>query len=153
MKLPRWPLWRWTVTHQILILVAVSILAAQAAGLIVALTLPQRPLAGVAIEQASARIRDAVRHVSAAQGQDAQREARDASDRRLQFTVLDSPPPAPARPDGYSARLAQALGMPADSVRAEFGPGPRRGGRRGPPPGALPPESQGQAGPPVKSVV
>src|SRR6185312_12444763 len=79
MKLPRWPLWRWTVTHQILILVAVSVLAAQVSGLIVALTLPQRPLPGVAIEQAGARIRDAVRHVSAAQqGVDAEHEAREA---------------------------------------------------------------------------
>ena len=40
MRIPRWPLWRWTVSHQILILVAVSVLAAQVSGLIVALTLP-----------------------------------------------------------------------------------------------------------------
>jgi signal transduction histidine kinase len=172
MKLPRWPLWRWTVTHQILILVAVSILGAQVAGLIVALTLPQRPLAGVTIEQASVRrIRDAVRHVSAAQGQDAEREAREASDRRLVFSVIQGPPPQ--QQDGFSFRLAQALGMPADSVRVEFGPGGRRGGRRGPPPdgfargqppgaepppGPAPPEGFGQpppapeAAPPQPSV-
>src|ERR1700755_3471918 len=69
MRLPpwRWPLWRWTVSHQVLILVAVSILAAQAAGLIVALTLPQRPLAELAVEQTTDRVKDAVRHVSMAQ--------------------------------------------------------------------------------------
>lgn len=134
MRLPlrRWPLWRWTVSHQILILVAVSVLAAQVSGLVVALTMPQRPLAGLAVEQATDRIRDAVRHVSAAEGEDAVREARSLSDRRLVFTVLDRAPPA--RRDPFSARLAQALGMPADNVRVEFGPGQRLGFRRGPGP-------------------
>jgi signal transduction histidine kinase len=131
MKLPRWPLWRWTLSHQILILVAVSVLAAQAAGLIVALTLPQRPLAGLTIDQVSDRIKDAVRHVSADPAQDAAREARSLSDRRLVFTVLDKPPQLQPQ-DPLSARAAQTLGLPEDSVRLEFGPGPRRGGRRGP---------------------
>jgi signal transduction histidine kinase len=152
LRLWRWPLWRWTVSHQILILVAVSILAAQAAGLIVLLTLPQRPLADMAIEQATDRIKDAVRHVSAAEGgDDALREARSLSDRRLVFTVLDrlpQPPPQQAQRDPFSVRMAQALGMPADSVRVEFGPGPRRGGRRGPPANGAPPGPQGEGGPP-----
>jgi signal transduction histidine kinase len=163
MRLPpwRWPLWRWTVSHQILILVAVSVLAAQVSGLIVALTLPQRPLAGVAMEQASDRIKDAVHHVSAAKGEDAAREARTLSDRRLVFTVVDQPPRL--RQDPASIRLAQSLGLPADDVRVEFGPGGRRGPRRGPqvdgpaegqpgpPPGADPQTPQGaepQPGPP-----
>ncbi len=147
MRLPRWPLWRWTVSHQILILVAVSVLAAQAAGLVVALTMPQRPLAGVALDQATDRIKDAVRHVSAAEGQDdAVHEARTLSDRRLVFTVLDRSPTT--QQDPFSARLAQALGMPADSVRADFGPGgPRRGGRRGQGPDGFGPNGFGQ-GPP-----
>jgi signal transduction histidine kinase len=134
--------WRWTVSHQVLILVAMSILAAQAAGLIVALTLPQRPLAGVAVEQATERIKYAVRQVSAARGEDVAREARVLSDRRLVFSVVDQPPPG--RQDLFSVRLAQALGMPADDVRVDFGPGQRRG-RRGPPPGGFVP---GQPVPP-----
>ncbi|MGZ3274191.1 MAG: HAMP domain-containing sensor histidine kinase [Caulobacteraceae bacterium] len=148
MRLPlwRWPLWRWTVSHQILILVAVSVLAAQVSGLIVALTLPQRPLATLAIEQASDRIKDAVQHLSTTQGADAAREARALSDRRLVFTVLDLPPAATTRQDAISARLAQALGMPADSVRVDFGPGgPRRGGRRGPGPNGFGPGTSGQS--------
>jgi len=167
MKLPfrRWPLWQWTVSHQVLILVAVSILAAQATGLIVALTLPQRPFATLAIdEQATYRIKDAVRHVSGAEsGADAMREARSLSDRRLVFTVLDRPPQGlqgqglqgqslqgqrPQAPqDQFSARMAQALGLPADSVMVQFGPGQRRGGRRGPPPDGSAQGQQGQAGP------
>jgi len=54
------------------------------------------------------------------------------SDRRLVFSVLDQPPSA-TEVSPFSDRLAQALGLPVDSVRVEFGPGgPRRGGRRGP---------------------
>jgi signal transduction histidine kinase len=150
-RLPRWPLWRWTVSHQILILVAVSILAAQATGLIVALTLPQRPFATLAIDdQATYRIKDAVRHVSgAAAGADAMREARSLSDRRLVFTVLDRPPQGlQSQQDPFSARMAQALGLPADSVMVQFGRGQRRGGgRRGPPPDGPPPGQQVLAGP------
>lgn len=131
MRLPRLTLWRWTVSHEILILVAVSILAAQISGLVVALTMPQRPLAELAIDQASDRIKDAVSHVSAAADPGAAREAaRSLSDRRLVFTVTDQGPSG--QPDPFSARMAQALGMPAGSVRAQFGPGERRGGRRGP---------------------
>jgi len=130
----RWPLWRWTVSHQVLILVAVSILAAQAAGLIVALTLPQRPLAGLTIDQVSDRIKDAVSHVSVAEGQEAAREARSLSDRRLVFSVVDQAPSL--LQDPIAARAAEALGMPEDSVRVDFGPGPRRG-RRGPGPGGF----------------
>jgi signal transduction histidine kinase len=145
----RLPLWRWTVSHQILILVAVSVLAAQAAGLIVALTLPQRPLAGLALEQTTDRIKDALRHVSAADSQDAAREAaRALSDRRLVFTVLDRAPPAQlAQRDPFSVRTAQTLGMPEDDVQVEFGPG-RRGGRRGPPPNGSTQGQPGQSGPP-----
>ena len=147
-RLPHWTIWRWTVSHQILILVAVSVLAAQAAGLIVALTLPQRPLATLAIDQATDRIKDAVRHVSgAADGEDAAREARSLSDRRLVFTVLDRPP-GQTQPDPFSARMAQTLGLPADSVHAEFGLGQRRGGRRGPGPDGFGPGQPGQPGRP-----
>jgi two-component system OmpR family sensor kinase len=151
MRLPlrQWPFWRWTVSHQILILVAASILAAQAAGLIVLLSLPARPPGGVPMEQAFPRIRDAVRHVSAAGEEDAVREARTASDRRLVFSVVDDPPPA--APDPFSARLAQmaaqSLGLPADEVRVvDLGPGPdgRRYVRRFPPAG----EGQPDLGPP-----
>lgn len=128
----RSPFWRWTVSHQILILVAVSILAAQAAGLIVLLTLPSRPPGGVPMDQAFPRIKDAVRHVGAAgSAAEAAREARMASDRRLLFNVVDDPPPALADP--FSIRLAdqaaQSLGAAADSVRVvDLGSGP--GGRR-----------------------
>jgi signal transduction histidine kinase len=146
MRLPLWrsSLWRWTVTHQILILVALSILAAQATGLIVLLTLPQRPLAGVAIEQAAERIKDVARHVSVAQGPEAAREARARSDRRLVFSLLDRPPTS--QRDPVSRRLARILGMPADNVRVEFGPGARRPIRRGPGPDPSPPPQPGQPG-------
>ena len=147
----RLPLWRWTVSYQILILVAVSILAAQAAGLIVLLNLPPRPPGGLAIEQVVDRIKDAVRHVSTAQGADAAREARTASDRRLVFTVVDAPPAAAQDP--FAARsaesVAQSLGMSPDDVRVlDFGPGPggRRFPRREAPPSDEPPPGEG--GPP-----
>ena len=148
MRLPRWPLWRWTVSHEILILVAVSVLAAQVAGLIVALTLPQRPIAGLTVEQATDRIKDAIRHVGGApDAEDAAREVRSLSDRRLVFSVLERPP-AQTQPDPLSARMAQTLGLPAGAVRAEFGPGQRRGGRRGPGPDGFAPGQPGQPGGP-----
>jgi two-component system OmpR family sensor kinase len=131
----RLPAWRWTVGHQILLLVAVSILAAQAAGLVVLLTLPPRPPAPVAMDQALERIRETVRLVSAAQGSDAVHEARAASDRRLVFTVLPTPPPALQDPfaQRFGPALAQALGMPADDVRmVEIAPRPGRGPQSGP---------------------
>ena len=150
----RWSFWRWTVSHQVLILVAVSILAAQAAGLIVLLTLPSRPLGGVPMEQAIGRIKDAVRHVSTADDEEASREARTASDRRLMFNVVDVAPPA--LQDPFSLRMAQiaaqSLGLPAQSVRVvEFGPGPggRRFTGRFPPPDGQSPLGQGPGqGPP-----
>jgi signal transduction histidine kinase len=127
----RWPFWRWTVSHQILILVAVSILAAQAAGLIVLLKMPARPT-GVAMEQALGRIRDAIRHVGVANDAGAVREARTASDRRLIFTVTDTPPPALQDPFSirFAGAAAQSLGLAPDSVRmVDSGPGRRFGGR------------------------
>jgi two-component system OmpR family sensor kinase len=159
MRLPiwRWPVLRWTVGHQILILVAVSILAAQAAGLVVLLTLPQRPLGGVTVEQAASRIKDAVRHVSQAQGAEAAREARIASDRRLVFDLVDDPPPPREDPFAtrYAQMAAQSLGLPADSVRVvEFGPGPgpgpagRRFARRLPQPDQRLDQAIGQERPP-----
>jgi signal transduction histidine kinase len=141
----RWPLWRWTVSREVLTLVAVSILAAQATGLIVLLTLPQRPPAGVAMEQAAERIKDAVRHVSTARGQEAVREARIASDRRLVFTVIDRPPPALRDPFAMrvAAATAQALGLPAGDVRVV---GLGRGSPRGPPPAGPAPGPSGAPG-------
>ena len=156
-QLRPWPFWRWTVSHQILILVAASILAAQAAGLVVLLTLPARPPGGVPMEQAVPRIRDAVRHVSVAGDEDAVREARTASDRRLVFSVVDDPPPS--LQDPFAARqaemAAQNLDLPADAVRVvELGPGPggRRFARRYPRPDPGPPDqgapgSDGPSGP------
>ena len=114
------------------------------------------------MEQAILRIKDALRHVSVADDADAQREARIASDRRLMFSVTDTP----ARPAGppYSIRLAETmaagLGLPVVDLRVvEFGQGPRgrRFARRGQasgegspgqtaPPG--PPGSSGEPGPP-----
>jgi signal transduction histidine kinase len=148
-----WPFWRWTVSHQILILVAVSILAAQAAGLIVLLKMPPRP--GVmAMEQAAGRIRDAIRHVSTAQGADAAREARTASDRRLVFTVADAAPPPLQDPFSlrFAEAAAQSLGVAAGDVRMiDFAPGGRRFVRRGansqPPSGELPPGAEPPPGP------
>ena len=120
-------LWRWTVSRQILALVAVSILAAQAAGLVVLLTLPPRPQGAVAMDQALGRIKDAVRHVQAAAGEDAVREARTASDRRLEFTVAAAAPPALEDPfwTRFAAQAAQNLGLGAD----DFGHCLRRGQR------------------------
>lgn len=140
-------LWRWTVSHQLLILVAVSILAAQAAGLVVLLTLPPRPLGGVAMDQAVGRIKDALRHVKSASDQDALREARTASDRRLVFGVIQTPAPALQDPISvrYAAIAAQSLGLSADEVRViEIGPGRGRRFPRAPPDGL----GRGQDGPP-----
>jgi signal transduction histidine kinase len=132
-------IWRWTVSRQILALVAVSILAAQAAGLIVLLTLPPRPQGAVAMDQAVSRIKDAMRHVGTAAGADAVREARTASDRRLDFTVATTPPLALQDPFStrFAAQAAQALGLAADDVRViAIEPGSGRGRRfaRRPPP-------------------
>jgi two-component system OmpR family sensor kinase len=116
MALPRW---RWTLSHQILALVAVSILAAQMAGLIVLLTLPPRPPAPVPMELALERIFEAVKQVSGRSAAEAAREARVASDRRLTFTVADQPPVG--LDDPFSRRLAQMaairLNLPDESVR------------------------------------
>jgi signal transduction histidine kinase len=155
MRLPAWrsPFWRWTVSHQVLILVAVSILAAQAAGLVVLLNMPPRPPRGPDMEQALDRVKDAIRHVSVAQGADAVREARTASDRRLVFRVIDTPPPAAQDP--FSLRsaefIAENLGVPVDTVRVvDFGPGPggRRFGRLQGPLSDLPPPGQPSSGQP-----
>ena len=126
----RLPAWRWTVSHQILLLVAVSILAAQAAGLVVLLTLPPRPPAPVAMDQALERIRETVKLVSATtKASDAAREARAFSDRRLVFTVMPAPPPALQDPfaQRLGALFAERLGVAASSVRiVETGPRPVR---------------------------
>jgi signal transduction histidine kinase len=142
----RLPAWRWTVSHQILLLVAVSILAAQAAGLVVLLTLPPRPPAPVAAEQALERIRDTLRLVQATRGSDAAHEARAASDRRLVFTIAQTPPPA--LDDPFARRMsllfAERLGVGADAVRmVETGPRPVRA----PNPNGLQPDGPPGPGP------
>jgi two-component system OmpR family sensor kinase len=154
LRLPAWrlPAWRWTVSHQILLLVAVSILAAQAAGLVVLLTLPPRPPAPVAMDQAIERIRVAVRLVRATSGADAAQEARAASDRRMVFTVVQTPPPALEDPfaQRFSALFAERLGLAPASVRmVEASPRPRRGPRpgQGPRPGPSDGPGDGPDGP------
>ncbi|MDB5460514.1 MAG: two-component sensor histidine kinase [Caulobacteraceae bacterium] len=141
MRMPRWRwTWRWTLSHQILALAAVSIMAAQLAGLVVLLTLPPRPPALVPMDQALERVREALKQVGARPDGDAEREARAASDHRLTFSVRDEPPVA--LNDPFSRRLAQVvairLNLPDESVRI-FEPGPQggahgllRGERRGP---------------------
>jgi signal transduction histidine kinase len=131
MRMPRWRwTWRWTLSHQILALAAVSILAAQLAGLVVLLTLPPRPPAPVPMDQAIERIRETVKQVEGRSDPDAAREARSASDRRLTFSVTDRPPAALG--DRFSHRLAQMaairLGLPDESVRV-VEQGPPRGAR------------------------
>jgi len=158
MRLPAWPWrhWRWTLSHQILALVAVSVLAAQLAGLVVLLTLPPRPPAPVPMDQAIERIREAVKLVEGRQGQDAAREARSASDRRMTFSLTDEPPAALTDP--FSQRLAalaaNRLSLPEESVRmVEQGPPrpPRAfpdGGPGGPPGGPRGPGRDGREPPP-----
>jgi two-component system OmpR family sensor kinase len=152
----RIPAWRWTLSHQIVVLVAVSILAAQMAGLVVLLTLPPRPPAPVPIEAAVERIREAVREVQGRLGSDAVHEARAASDRRMAFSVIDEPPPALDDPfdQRFAAVVASRLGLRVDQVRmVEVGPllagrGFARGGppRRPGGPDGLPPSDPGQVG-------
>ena len=131
----RMPKWRWTLSHQIVSLAVVAVLASQLAGLVVLLTLPPRPPAPVPMDQAFERIRDAIKQVGGRQGADAAREARAASDRRLTFTLQDQAPEAAQDP--FSQRLAmlaaERLSLPPDSVRV-VGQGPPRGprGDRGP---------------------
>lgn len=125
MHLPRW---RWTLSHQILALVAVSILAAQLAGLVVLLTLPPRPPAPVPMEQALERIREASKQIAGSNAADAAREARSASDRRLTFSVSDQAPVG--LDDPFSHRLAQMaairLDLPDGAVRVVEQPPPGR---------------------------
>jgi signal transduction histidine kinase len=115
----RMPAWRWSLRHQILLLVTVSILASQLAGLVVLFTLPPRPPAPVPMDMAVERIREAMRQVQDRQGSDAVHEARAASDRRLIFTLTDAAPPAVEDP--YAQRLAvmaaSRLGLAEDDVR------------------------------------
>jgi signal transduction histidine kinase len=110
--------WRWTVSHQILMLVAVCVLCAQAAGLVVLLTLPPRPPAPVAMEQALERIRETVKLVGPAKGSDVAHEIRAASDRRLVFSLLDQAPTAAMDPFSMrmEALIAQRLGLPPEHV-------------------------------------
>jgi two-component system OmpR family sensor kinase len=157
-----WRRWRWTLSHQILALVAVSVLAAQLAGLVVLLTLPPRPPAPVPMDQAIERIREAIKQVEGRQGPEAAREARSASDRRMTFSVTDEAPAALSDP--YALRIAGLvagrLGLPEESVRmVEQGPprAPRAfpdGGPGGPPGGAGGPGGPGGPGgdgPPPRS--
>jgi two-component system OmpR family sensor kinase len=174
MRLPvrPWRQWRWTLSHQILALVAVSVLAAQLAGLVVLLTLPPRPPAPVPMDQAIERIRDAIKQVEGRQGLDAAREARTASDRRMTFSLTSEPPAALADPfsQRMAALAANRLGLPEESVRmVEQGPPRpprafRDGGPGGPPggPGGLgrnrrepPPRGRfgSLANPPAPSIV
>jgi hypothetical protein len=113
------PLWRWTLSHQILSLVAVSVLASQLAGLVVLLTLPPRPQAPPPIEQTLDRIRVAIKQIEGRSATDAGRQARAASDHRLIFSLADQPPAA--QQDPFSTRLSNfisgRLGLPPDAVR------------------------------------
>jgi two-component system OmpR family sensor kinase len=104
--------------HQILALVAVSVLAAQLAGLVVLLTLPPRPPAPVPIGQAIERIREAVKQISR-QDADAAHEARAASDGRLTFSLADTAPAPLADPFSlrFAALIAERLGLAQDAVR------------------------------------
>ena len=144
MKLPnwRWPQWRWTLSHQILSLVAVSVLAAQLAGLVVLLTLPPRPPAPVLMDQAIERIRETAKEIMARPA-DAAREARVASDRRLNFSVANEAPPGLQDPfsQRFAALVASRLGVPEEAVRViDLGP-PR------PPRGVGDPGPGGPGGP------
>jgi len=134
----RLPLWRWTLGHQILALVAVSVLASQLAGLVVLLTLPPRPPAPAPIEQTLDRIRAAIKQIDGRPAPDAARLLRIASDRRLVFSLTDQPPPAQQDPlsTRFAGFAAGRLGLPEDAVRV-VDPGPPRGPRgpdREPPP-------------------
>jgi signal transduction histidine kinase len=150
MNLPRW---RWTLSHQILTLVAVSILAAQLTGLAVLLTLPPRPAAPVPMEQALERIQEAARQMAQRTTAEAVRVARSASDRRLTFSVTDQAPVG--LDDPFSRRLAQMaairLNLPDAAVRVvEQGPPRRLRGfvREGGPPGPPPDGPEARPGPP-----
>ena len=98
-----------------------------------------------------------MRMMQGRQGFDAMIEARAASDQRLTFSLVDSPPPALTDPfaERQAAFSAQRLDLPADAVRI-IDTGSRLGrvrfGERGPPerpPGDFggPPPGSGGAGP------
>jgi signal transduction histidine kinase len=115
----RLPTWRWTLTYEILALVAVSILAAQLAGLVVFMTLPPRPPAAVPMDQAVERIREAIKLAEARPRAEGVRELRIASDRRLNFTLTDTPPAALQDPFAlrFAAVASARLGLAPDAVR------------------------------------
>jgi signal transduction histidine kinase len=120
MRMPNWrPAWRWTLSHQILSLVAVAVLASQVAGLVVLLTLPPRPPAPLPMDQAVERIRETLKLVEASGPAEAAREARSASDRRMIFTVASTVPEAMQDPfaQRLSAALAMRLNLPGTAVR------------------------------------
>ncbi len=162
----RWPAWRWTLSHQILVLAALSVLASQVAGLVVLLTLPPRPPAPVAMDVALERVRETLRLVEGRRDGQALREVRAASDRRLTFTLSEAPPRVLHGPfaERLAALAAERLGLAAGDVLAvEAGPRSGRGRRAdrplpgelepaGPPPGldaegAEPPGLSGREGP------
>jgi two-component system OmpR family sensor kinase len=115
----RLPVWRWTLTHQILALVAVSIMAAQLAGLVVFMLLPQRPPAPMPLDQAVERIREAIKLVETHPRAEGVRELRIASDRRLSFTVTDNPPATLHDPfaDRFAIVMSRRLGLEPSAVR------------------------------------
>jgi signal transduction histidine kinase len=151
------PLWRWTLSHEILSLVAISVLASQIAGLVVLLTLPPRPLAPAPVEQSLDRIRAVIKQIEGRSATDAARQLRIASDHRMVFSLTDQPPPAQLDP--FSMRFAgfvvARLGVPEDAVRViDQGPprGPRGWGQgpdREPPPRSL----LDLPGPPAPAIV
>jgi two-component system OmpR family sensor kinase len=112
--------WRITLSHQVLALVAISILAAQVTGLIVLFSLPPRPAGGVAMSHVYDRTEELLRQVQAEPGGDLAKLARAASDRRLLFTVSPTPPRPLA--DTFAQRLqamaAQRLALPPEKVMA-----------------------------------
>src|ERR1700739_2364346 len=64
------PRWRITLSHQVLALVAISILAAQITGLIVLFSLPPRPAGGVAMSQVYERTQELLKQIADQPGGD-----------------------------------------------------------------------------------
>jgi signal transduction histidine kinase len=110
---------KFTLRGQVLALVAVSILAAEVAGLVVVFTLPPRPMPTVPMTQVLDRARLTLKVIEAAQPAEAARIARAASGRLLVFSFTTGSPAPLADPYSERVRTVAAMGLdvPVDEVR------------------------------------
>ena len=134
---------KFTLRGQVLALVAISILAAEATSLLVVFTLPPRPMPTVPMSQVLDRARETLKLMDAAPPAESARIASTASSRLLTFSFAAGT--SFPLGDPYSERIrtvaAMGLDLPLDQVRVVE----MRDGKAVPPPSSMRPEARVEA--------